>query len=475
MLRRLALAAVVAVSGIAAGACSAPSGDDEGEASADALTEAKLAECASPLMRTIFERSVRDVKKGTVPAALFATSKNSASLTPLVTGPEIFPAMARRIEGAEHEVAMQFFVFKTDNDAARELFASFKKLEERRRAAGAVEPVKVRLLFSALNTLGVDTKVPAAAVRAFEALGIDPAFVTFEVALYTHSALGNLHSKTLVVDGRDAIVTGANVQEQHDYAAPWHDTGYAVSGEVARALLAELDHAWNKSKAWTCGATAGEFQRCHTRAKAPDHANLPPLPASGACVPMLVTGRVGDGMPFANGTDNTQDQAFLATIANATTRVRIHTPNLNDDHLRKELVRALVSRPELTIDVVLSKGFNDTAMNIPSLGGTNEETTEDLYKKLREAGVERPCERLRIRWYSRDGQTALDGNVPYASHTKYMSADGHIAIVGSANMDGLAWNHSREVNVVVDSREITAAWDAKMFEASFDRAIPACE
>lgn len=473
MFRRFLAAALVAVSA-ATGCAAEPVEVEEVAASEGAFAEAQLPACASPLMRSIYDRAVKDVGKGTVPASLFATSQSSASLVPLVTGPEIFPAMARMIEGAEHEVAMQFFVFKTDNDAANEIFASLKKLEQRRREAGATRPVNVRLLFSALSIVGVNTKIPASAMKAFEDLQLDPALVTFELAMYTHASLGNLHSKTLVVDGKDAIVTGANVQSQHNYASPWHDTAYQFAGEVTRSLLAEFDDAWKKGKQWSCGSSARDFDACTRRTTAADHSALPALPPSDACVPMLVTGRVGDGFPFANGIDNTQDQAFLATVANATSVIRIHSPNLNDDAMRKAMIAALIARPELRIDVVLSKGFNDTAENLPFLGGTNEETARDLYKKLREAKVENACERLRLRWFSQDGVNAVDGNAVNASHTKYLSADGQVVIVGSANMDKIAWNHSREVNVVVDSQAITQAWDSAMFEPSFDRAIPAC-
>ena len=59
-----------------------------------------------------------------------------------------------------------------------------------------------------------------------------------------------------------------------------------------------------------------------------------------------------------------------------------------------------------------------------------------------------------------------------ASHAKYTSVDDEIAIVGTANMDTQSWNKSREVNVVVDDAPTVAAWDAALFEADFERAVP---
>ena len=380
------------------------------------------------------------------------------------------------IQAAEREVDLQFYVFKTDNDPANEIFDAIKRLEKNRKSAGASTPVKVRLLFSALSILGVKTEVPAKIMTKVQSLELDPKFVTFELAMYVHGGVGNLHSKTAIVDGKKALVTGANVQDQHNYKTPWHDTGYLFSGEVAAGLLSEFDHAWSRGDQWTCGTAQRSFNSCKAATKPIDRTNAPSAAIAGACVPMLVTGRPGDGWPFANGIDNTQDQAFLAAIANAKSRVRIHTPNLNDDGLKKALIAALTKNKNLELDIVLSKGFNDSAENLPTLGGTNEENSEWLYKKFAAAVPdENPCKRLHVRWFSTDGKVAVLGNVADASHAKYVSVDGQVAIVGSANMDNLAWNHSREVNVVVDSRTITAAWDAKMFSSSYDRAIPVCQ
>ncbi|MFO0665429.1 MAG: phosphatidylserine/phosphatidylglycerophosphate/cardiolipin synthase family protein [Polyangiaceae bacterium] len=464
----LLFAVVVALVPLAGCAPASPSVAEED------LTTAPLAACASPLMKSIYARAAIHAKKGNVPPKFFASARNTASTKPLLRGPEIFPSIASLIEGASKEVDMQFYVFRADNDPARDILGALKRLERRRKTANAREPVTVRLLFSALSVLGMKTKPVREIMAQVEQLELDPRYVRFELALYVHGGMGNLHSKTVVVDGRAAIITGANVQEQHNDEAPWHDTGYILSGEVAEGLLAEFDDAWRQAAKWTCDSKGSDLATCSSATQLPTR-----LPSSNGlpntCVPMLITGRPGDGWPFANGNDNTQDQAFLAGIESARERIRIHTPNLNDDSLKEALVLALDRNRSLRIDIVLSKGFNDSAENLPTLGGTNEQTVEWLYGAIAERlPGEGPCARLRVHWYSDDGTNALVGNGAKASHAKYFSIDGQVAIVGSANMDNLAWNHSREVNVVVDSRSVTESWDEKVFASSFDRGIDAC-
>jgi phosphatidylserine/phosphatidylglycerophosphate/cardiolipin synthase-like enzyme len=85
-----------------------------------------------------------------------------------------------------------------------------------------------------------------------------------------------------------------------------------------------------------------------------------------------------------------------------------------------------------------------------------------LYDAIGTAGVPDKCDKLRLRWYTRNG-AVVDGNGLYASHAKYMSLDDNIVIVGTANMDTQSWNNSREINILVDDPAITQTWDRQMF------------
>lgn len=275
---------------------------------------------------------------------------------------------------------------------------------------------------------------------------------------------------TLVVDGRDAIVTGANPQAHHNYAQPWRDSGYRLSGDVAIALLGDFNDAWQESQLWTCGAREElEFLQCQ-RAPEPVTYEIArtDLPAS-TCKPMMVVTRQADANPLSNRTDNPQDQALLAAFAAAKSVIRMQTPNLNDDAAKNALLEAV--KRGARVDIVLSKGFNDLSEVAPGQGGTNETNVAALHKALADAGVTDICNKLRIRWYSRDGLRAVEGNGIYASHAKYTSIDDSVVIVGTANMDTQSWNNSREVNVVVDDVATTEAWDSQLFAPDFDGGV----
>lgn len=427
-------------------------------------------DCAlSALGATAFEAAMAaEQSRNTVPAEVMVGWQNRVG-DALLTGPKIFPAMADRIARAEHEVDIAFFVYNY-SDAYDEITDGIARLHSRRVAAGATEPVVVRIVVDAMKAIA--NKPTDMAARVFDGisrLDLDPNYVHVMVATYNHLTLGNLHTKTVVIDGRTAMLGGANIQDQHDYANPWMDSFYVVEGDAAQTLLADFDHAWNKSHQWIC-KRGDDDMSCREWRNAPTawHTSAVLNPAmdhlEGTCIPTIALNRTAWG-GFNNDIDNPQDQGILAAIGAATHSIQIQTPNLNDDAVRDALIAAVARG--IDVRIVLSMGFNDAPMNF--LGGTNEEVVADL---LRRAQNEAPstAHKLQFRWYSRDGIVPVDGK-DGASHLKYMSVDGQLAIVGSANMDTIAWNHSRETNLAIDHAGVTAMWDAQVFEPNFARGI----
>src|SRR5262245_23071737 len=228
--------------------CMSGNGDDD--------ADDRVPACASDLFRAMYDGSATMVPRGTVSIDDFVTARNAAELDVLIDGPEIFPAFRELIASAQHDVVLQTYVWEVDTDPANEILAGLRDLAARRAVeAPDGPPVAVRFLFD-VSTLDFGSAVMTLprTWASVEALGLDPRHVTFEIAGFFHLAFGNLHVKTVVVDGERAIVTGANPQAHHDYAAPWRDAGYRMSGDIARALEADFRGAWLKGQAWTCGA-----------------------------------------------------------------------------------------------------------------------------------------------------------------------------------------------------------------------------
>jgi phosphatidylserine/phosphatidylglycerophosphate/cardiolipin synthase-like enzyme len=423
--------------------------------------------CASDQMHAIFDQTRSIIPRGTVSDEGFVTSRNHADGALLLDGPQIFPAIRHLIAGAKHDVNLQTYVWEPASDPANDIVAGLADLQKNRIAAGAKAPVDVRFLFD-VSTLGQgsDAVLLPQAWAAVAALKLDPRYVRFELAGVIRAAAGVLHKKTVVVDGDRAIITGANPQAHHNYDQPWRDAGFSVSGEVVQALQEDFDSDWNDGKVWLCkGDEAGKLSDCTFATSPIVREPVPVAYAGDSCLPMLVTTRAPNTNPTNNRTDNPQDVAFLAAFGAATEHIHMQTPNLNDDAVKTALLDAV--KRGVRVDIVLAKGFNDSTEAYPGQGGTNEENVAALYQA---AGGRAACDKLRVRWHAHGG-TAVVGNGNYATHAKYTSLDDKIVIVGTANMDTQSWNNSREINIVVDDANITASWDAGMFDKDFAAGV----
>jgi phosphatidylserine/phosphatidylglycerophosphate/cardiolipin synthase-like enzyme len=428
---------------------------------------------SSQLFARIVEAASKDADRGTVCREHFVTSRNAADLKLYRDGPEIFPRMAELIAAARSDIALQTYVWENWSESAATIVRGFDDLYAALQADPPAQPVRLRMLLD-VSDIGVGSKSAYVdeLVETLEQRAFDPDLVAWEVGGYHHKLLGNLHVKTLVVDGTKSLVAGANPQEHHDEPAPWRDAGFVVEGEAARGLLSDFDHAWTDDPARVHGRNGAAVDKW-----AVDH-EVRSLPESDVQLPVMIATRRRDWNPFGNRTDNPQDRAFMAAFDHAQLLIRVQTPNLNDDAAKKKLLSA--ARRGVAVQLVLAKGFNESSEDKPGQGNGNSTNVRQLYQALfSEYGagtlLHHPCDVLQVRWHSSDGVTNICGNGDHATHAKYASVDESVAIVGTANMDTQSWNNSREVNLVVDDAATTISWDTAMFMEDFARGIAAKE
>ncbi len=178
--------------------------------------------------------------------------------------------------------------------------------------------------------------------------------------------------------------------------------------------------------------------------------------------------------------DNTQDQAYLVSFGGAKSHIHILSPNFNDDDAIKSLANAI--KRGVHVKLVTTFGFNRSTENYPGQGGDNRKGYCRLYKKaLKLTNNKQKVEKyLHLRWYTRPDGVRVDDSSsvvddegkgrPDAMHAKYATIDDQLAIVGTANMDTQSWNHSREINLLVDNKKVTKSWDNQLFTNVFKRS-----
>ncbi len=418
----------------------------------------------SPIGVAVFEAALlADPQWGTVPEDRVLSYDNVPG-DALLDGPEIFPELGRLIEAAEHDVNIAMFVFNPDTDPSEEVFFGLSRLEERLRREGRNgDPVVFRLVINTNKVLDGDGGSAVPNIRAIESLGLDPSLVEVHVATRGSWTRGVMHQKLVVIDGEVVHIGGANVQDQHDWKdgqMPWRDSAYVLRGEIAQSLLFDFEHMWSEADEWSCsGPRASDCAHQRTRPF-----ERVARTDAGACVPMMALTRRPRGW-FNNDTDLPHARGFMAAMDAATRRLRIQTPNLNDDAAKDAILRAV--ERGVTVELIVPIAFNDTFESVLDNGGTNLENVDELYARaLDMVGADAACERLQIHFFGQPEVGMIDGNVEGQAHVKYMSVDEQLVIVGSTNMDTQSWNYSGEANVVIDDAETAQRYDAEVFEVS---------
>lgn len=414
------------------------------------LAALPAAEGLSPLAGEVFAQAIAAADRGDVPAALIPSGGNRVGKRLLVSGPEIFPAVQRLIASAEHEVMIQSFLWITPCQAGDAIFAGLKQLEERRRSEQATAPVRV---FVVVNDHWTVRKTLKNLRRDVAESGLDPRYVDVRAAGFDQRGLfGIVHTKAFLVDGARAILTSANVHPPQDDPGAWHELGYPVEGPVCASMRAEFARLWQYA--------AGE----------PLPGAPPPVPAALADgVPVALASKRARGNPFSRRVAHPTGQSLIHAFRNASTRIRVLSPQLNDKLLCRELVAA--AKRGVEVQLLLSKDKGNFRLRIPGQGGTVARAIERMREELEDDPA--ALARLDARWWSVDGQAPVTGNkTPLANHAKYVTVDGELAIVGSTNHDVQSMKYSRELAIVVADPATVQAWDARAFEPGFARGVP---
>lgn len=424
-----------------------------------ALVGGAIAPVVSPLMEKVTSAVSSVASAGTVPQGSLLSQGNRVDPRPLLGGPAIYAAVRKSIALAEREVLFQAYDWEVPSEPVSEILAGLRDLQARkaaeREAGGNPPPVRVRIVVDECNSLydrvrSFNLNSHKLLQTAIAELGLDPSLVDAKTASHYHYSVGALHSKTLVVDNAHVILTSANPQAYEKF-----ETGFYLEGPVAGGLREEFLQLWNR-------LSAGKKEPLSLSPYLPTE---PSPSASLSGVPVLLASRKANGSPFSNDIWHPLGQSYLAVLQNARDRIRIITPNLNDDHIVGELKVAL--QRGVRVELVLPHTFNDTFQNLPLQGGSNRRVVERLQRFVHERGLD--PELFDVRWFRNEVGDPVE---TCWSHTKYMSVDGQLTIIGSSNLDTQSINHSREVNAVLDSRAVTRAWDEKLFEPVFERASP---
>jgi phosphatidylserine/phosphatidylglycerophosphate/cardiolipin synthase-like enzyme len=417
----------------------------------------------SGLARAAYDAAVRPgtLTHSPCPRGLMLTHNNRLR-TVLVNGPKIFSAFRDEIAKARHVVCAAFYKWDHASGAAN-------MIEEGIRLAAAASPIRltVHLLVSDLK-IDANRSINELWDSVRETDLSDK--VTFRLATYPHYLFGSLHDKIISVDGRTLLITGANPETYHDHPETcWRDTGFVIDGPACLAANSSFEDSWERhAKHWECKQRSGSFD-CQGVDFGPQRRTpLPPVPPwEPNGVSMIALGKTAGSIGAANK-DNPQDAAFLTLIEKAARTINVVTPNVNVERLEQALLKA--AGRGVRVRLVTGKGFNDWGEDFQ--GRTNEEVAASVKRAIQGLA---PSARgnFEFHWNTTDDGRVTDGNVDRACHTKFLSADEQVAVIGSGNLDIQSWDWSREFNVLIDSRPETERLNREIFDLHWRHSKPA--
>jgi cardiolipin synthase len=229
------------------------------------------------------------------------------SITTLVNGDQIFPAMLAAIRSAQRSINFETYVL-WNGEVAREFIDA---LAERARAG-----VKVHAVLDAEGTrkmgLGNLSRLREAGAEVVKYHSV----FWLDVRRYNNRS----HRKLLIVDGRTAFIGGVGIADEWSGHAQdpkhWRDNHYKVTGPVVAQLQAAFMSNWLKTRGSVLHGS--------------DY--FPPLSSTGGYKAQAVV---------SSGRNGNLDLLYLLAIASAQKTLRIENAYfLPDDLTRKELIAA---------------------------------------------------------------------------------------------------------------------------------------
>ena len=319
-------------------------------------------------------------------------------------GREIFPALIEAIGSAERTVELETYLYGNDPLADR-FTGALAEAEER--------GVRTRVLLDGIGSWLARRRQSASMRRA----GVDVRWFRppGRWRVWARGRLDNrTHRKILITDGSTAFTGGAGVSKEWDGDArtpdEWRDTFFRIVGPAVSGFRAAFFAHWARSRG------GGE----------PDVGKVGPWARAGDAEVMVVPSVANDRWSAAA-------TLFRLLPGEARRSVRITTPYFVP---AEETLGAIADAARRGVSVQVLVPGPHTDHRICAIAGG-----PDL-RLLNEAGV------------------VIHRYQPTFIHTKTLTVDGVVSVIGSANMNGRSTKKDDEILAVVLDRGLTATLDA---------------
>ena len=332
---------------------------------------------------------------------------------------EKYAAMFQAIREAKNHVYLEYFIFRKDS-VGTELI---RLLQEK-----AQEGVEIRLIIDAYGNWKAPHPISASQLDSIRGLGIDVVFFDPIRFPWIPNMLHRDHRKIVVVDGRLAYTGGMNVADYYlhgtERTGPWRDMQIRLEGPVVSEFAQIFEKTWKRTLHTDKKDSCNRVSMDQNPGADVLHYNKPSKDDDNARV--IVVNR-------EPGKDSKKmRRAYVSAFDAAQHEISIVNPYpTNTRSVRRAMKRAL--RRGIRMRVMVSSNM-DTRI-------TPEVVAMEMKKMVRR-GAE-------VYYY--------EGGF---HHTKVITIDDSVAVLGTTNLDGRSLRYDYEVSVFVFSPKIVVQLDS---------------
>ena len=318
------------------------------------------------------------------------------------TGRDSLEAMYREIEGAKCHIHLQSYIFENDRTGNR-----FARLLMQKAGEG----VEVRVIYDGVGSISLKDDF----VGKMKEAGVEMlCFGKVTLPWPTSKVNYRNHRKILVVDGKVGFLGGVNIADRYFYGnelGPWHDTHMKVVGEA----VASLQTSFFLDRYFILNKGIRRRKKYYPQPEIDRGGNS--SAGKGIATQTVVCG------PDSNWASIMQ--CFFSAITVARKHIYIVSPYFTPNETILNAIK-IAALGNIDVRIMLPEKSDSRLAHYSTMSYVGE---------LLEAGV-------KIYLFKKG-----------FNHSKVVSIDGEVSIVGSANMDMRSFEHNFEILSVIYSKE----------------------
>ena len=437
-------------------------------------------------------RAADDVHMAFIDSQIAANAGKSGVYV-LDTGTEALLARAWLAENAKESVAVQYFIWSTDNIGILAAEALLRAAERGVRVRVIVDDLLIDAPDKSLLALARHPNIDIRIYNPQTSVGVPLQKRLLNLLTDFRGVNQRMHDKTLVVDGKIAITGGRNMAAEYfDYNHEYNfrDRDVLLLGETVKEMRASFERFWNSELSVKVEDLYGRlgalqkyvsvndeetqqiYRELHEYAKSPE--NFAPEVRAAIVATPASFARVAQGMRWGKvefisdrpGKNENQFRldgggqtasALGKLVQGARARVVIQSPYLILSDKAMELFRQITARG---VTVRINTNSLASTDNLPAFSGYRNQR-EELLKMGLQIYEYKPAPEVQLKLMQRS-PTATKKTPVFALHAKTIVVDSKTVYVGTFNFDPRSENLNTEVGAIIHDEALARAVEASI-------------